>query len=210
MKELWTCSTSTQSLNVHYEDCSLMFVMLADSCFPSQGKAKNHYSYLVLHAPLRSVESILSTAQSAEIASTSNAHSHNDMLSSKSGALFSQPFCLTNVLRYSTMASRVENSMAIALPVPSTRPWQFLAYGSNNTKLPLVSFLTATVNSRILSKAPAFVWVAVFKPSSRVMKGKMVLWEKTSPVIMAWGNMICLCSPIFRMAVCTSSRDNRS
>ena len=27
---------------------------------------------------------------------------------------------------------------------------------------------------------------------------------------MAWGNMICMCSPIFRMAVCTFPRDNRS
>ena len=53
------------------------------------------------------------------------------------------------------MVSRVENSMAIAVPVPSTKPLQFLTGGSSNTKQPywLVSFLTATVISRILNNS---------------------------------------------------------
>ena len=181
MKEFWACTTSTQTLNVRCKDCSFLFVMLADSCFPSQGTAKkSDVSYLAWCAPLRSLESILSTPQSADIASTSNARSHNDMLSSKSGTFFSQPLCFTNVLRYPTMASRVENSIAIAVPVPSTKPLQFFARGSNNTKQPLVSFLTATVNSRILNNC-SICLSSILKPSSRAMKGKMVLWENTSP-----------------------------
>ena len=110
-----------------------------------------------------------------------NAHI-NDVLSSKSGTFFSQPLCLTNVLRYPTMASRVENSMAIAVPVPSTKPLQFLAAGSNNTKQPLIGkFFWQPQWTLGSSITPAFVWVAFLKPSSRAMKGKMVLWENTSP-----------------------------
>ena len=112
MKEFWTCTTSIQTLNVHYRDCSFLFVILAFSCFPSQGTGKKiSVSYLVWYAPLRSLERILSTPQSEEFASISNVCSDNDRLSSKSGTLFSQPLCLTNVLRYPNMASRVENSV---------------------------------------------------------------------------------------------------
>ena len=110
MKTFWTCTTSTQTLNVRYKDCSFLFVMLADICFPSQGTAKKiSVSHLVGYAPLRSLESILSTPQSAEIASTSNERSHNDMLSSKSGNFFSQPLCLANVLRYPTMGHGIQS-----------------------------------------------------------------------------------------------------
>ena len=38
----------------------------------------------------------------------------------------------------------------------------------------------------------------------------MVLWENTSPSKYGLGKYDFMCSPIFRMAVCTFPRDNRS
>ena len=69
-------------------------------------------------------------------------------------------------------------------------------------------FLTAMVYSRTRSRLPALNRRALHKPSSSVTNGEQEALEKMSPVIIPSGKVRHWLTPVFWIAVCSSSKES--